>query len=627
MTTLCSYGCNSPAKFFLGKTQVPCCCSSLQQCPAHKSKRNRVKEAPKGAICFYCLSIAKYLLGKKQTPCCASTLFKCPKYHSLLASRPKGGRKPGEVISSNLLLPGCNSVCFYCKQPANYLIGKKSIPCCSSSLYSCPSIRQKKIDSRGRVTPNPDESLVCSYGCGSKALYLIGKEGKPCCSKASNSCHAISVKRESTTFNHYGVKNNFSSPEIQANITATCLAKYGGNPMLNPLIKEKRNRTNLERFGVRHSSQNPDVAKRISDSKMGVPIRQEAYQFVFIPPNEDKLCAYCGLKAYFYMGKTSLIPCCSTHFQCCPRYVEQRGVSIVIEDGAICSYGCGTPAKYKIGFNERPCCSASYQQCSAHILSHINTGGRPLQSPTSVVPVSKGLNIPCAYGCDQPSLFLVGRRNTPCCSSLASLCPAIPRTPMTVEAIYGNKTKRCSYGCGEIAEYAFSNGQVCCSDTYYDCPGHWKKVLSGGYTPKVYTLPSGKEIILQGFEPQVLEYMLGSGWREEEFQFDVNKRPVIRYEDEEGKSHAYYMDFYLPQANTVVEVKSLWTLCGLPRFTKINEAKRSACITAGYNFMLVVWDKTFKAQVVPSDLSLAKLVFDKSLHLVFSKLSRYGSCL
>ena len=620
MTLLCTYGCNLPAEFFLGKKQTPCCQPSLQQCPAHKNKRNRVEQAPEGIICFYCSGQAKYLLGKKQTPCCAPTLFECPQYHSLLTSRIKGGRKVGAVVSSEPISLGDGGVCFYCKKPAFYKVGKNSVLCCCSSLYSCPSIRQKKRNSSKTIINNDDDSLVCSYGCGSKAVYLIGKGETPCCSKASNNCYAVIAKREATTFDHYGVKSNFSSPEIRANIEATCLVKYGGNPMLNPLIKEKRGQTNLKRFGVRNSSQNPEVAKKISDSKKGVSIIQEAYQFIFIPSHEDRLCAYCGLKAYFYMGKTSLIPCCSTHFQCCPHYIEQKGISTLIEDGETCAYGCGNPAKYKLGFNERPCCSMSYQQCPAHILSHVNTGGRPYQSPNSVIPVSESLKIPCGYGCDKQALFLVGRRNTPCCSSYASMCPALPRTPMTIEAISENKTKRCSYGCGEIAEYAFSNGQVCCSETFYDCPGHWKKVLSGGFIPKAYTLPSGREVILQGFEPHILEYMLGSGWKEEEFQFDITQRPIIKYKDEEGKNHSYYMDFYLPKNKLVVEVKSLWTLCGTLAMAKITEAKRKACIAAGYTFMLLVWDKNLKAQVVPPDLDLTQLVFDKNLR--FSKLDK-----
>ena len=53
----------------------------------------------------------------------------------------------------------------------------------------------------------------------------------------------------------------------------------------------------------------------------------------------------------------------------------------------------------------------------------------------------------------------------------------------------------------------------------------------------------------------------------------------------EGKKHRYYPDFYIPEENLIIEVKSQWTL---DLHKDKNQAKFQAVKEAGFNFRLEV---------------------------------------
>ena len=246
--SLCIYGCNTPAQYYLGKKQTPCCQPSIQRCPAHKAKRHQTTLASEGGTCFYCTLPAKYLLGKKKTPCCSPKPFECSSYIAKLKNRSmvrKNPRKPRIAI----LLPSTQvEVCAYCRGKAAYLVGSKKTPCCTPSVYSCLSIKEKTSckDMWVAISGKAD----CFYGCGQLALYLIGKKKKPCCAKSPNSCPSSRKKKIATNLERLGVQYPFSSPEVRKKAEATCLQRFGGNPMSNKAIKEKKDLTNLAKFGL-----------------------------------------------------------------------------------------------------------------------------------------------------------------------------------------------------------------------------------------------------------------------------------------------------------------------------------------------------------------------------------------
>lgn len=103
------------------------------------------------------------------------------------------------------------------------------------------------------------------------------------------------------------------------------------------------------------------------------------------------------------------------------------------------------------------------------------------------------------------------------------------------------------------------------------------------YRHKKYTLPSGKIINLQGYEPQFLDYVFGNNiWKESDFDFTTFKIKYIF----EGKKHYYFPDFRIQTDNLVIEVKSSYIL--KRQGVEKNKAKRDATISAGYNYLMVM---------------------------------------
>jgi hypothetical protein len=104
-----------------------------------------------------------------------------------------------------------------------------------------------------------------------------------------------------------------------------------------------------------------------------------------------------------------------------------------------------------------------------------------------------------------------------------------------------------------------------------------------------YVFPSGKVVIVQGYEPRCIDELLQNGHSEEdiivgnvEIQKYVGKINYVGFDD---KVHRYYPDVYVPSLNKVIEVKSGYTL------TKdINIAKKkTATEKLGFNYELRVY--------------------------------------
>jgi len=104
---------------------------------------------------------------------------------------------------------------------------------------------------------------------------------------------------------------------------------------------------------------------------------------------------------------------------------------------------------------------------------------------------------------------------------------------------------------------------------------------------KELTLPSGRVVKLQGYEPQVLEQLL-TEYNEHDIYCEVksinNELGKILY-NFEGKERRYYPDFYIKSTNTIIEVKSQWTF---DKWKEKNLAKEQACLQQGFNFEFMI---------------------------------------
>ena len=61
------------------------------------------------------------------------------------------------------------------------------------------------------------------------------------------------------------------------------------------------------------------------------------------------------------------------------------------------------------------------------------------------------------------------------------------------------------------------------------------------------------------------------------------------YKTDHGKNHRYFPDFYHKESNTIIEIKSNYTMM---KDININYLKRDCALSSGYNFLFII-DKKY----------------------------------
>ena len=86
------------------------------------------------------------------------------------------------------------------------------------------------------------------------------------------------------------------------------------------------------------------------------------------------------------------------------------------------------------------------------------------------------------------------------------------------------------------------------------------KMSKNAYKNKLYTFPSGRTDMVQGYEPFGLDELMNIEKMNEDYIVTQrSKVPICWWIDENGKKHRYYVDIFIPSQNRCIEVKSTWT--------------------------------------------------------------------
>lgn len=109
-----------------------------------------------------------------------------------------------------------------------------------------------------------------------------------------------------------------------------------------------------------------------------------------------------------------------------------------------------------------------------------------------------------------------------------------------------------------------------------------RKARKSSYSSKSFTFPSGKEVVVQGYESFAIQKLL-CDFSEDEI--DVEVVPSINYEAG-GKRRIHHPDIFLPTVNKIIEVKSTYTL---DRSAYVYE-KMEAAISQGFRYEIWVMD-------------------------------------
>lgn len=100
-----------------------------------------------------------------------------------------------------------------------------------------------------------------------------------------------------------------------------------------------------------------------------------------------------------------------------------------------------------------------------------------------------------------------------------------------------------------------------------------------------------KPIYIQGYEPQALKWLRDNTNLEANqiIAGDYKKIPIINYFNKNpGRQRKYYPDFYIPDRNIIVEVKSSWSFLINKLIFENIKLKRKAVLKEGYKFRLMV---------------------------------------
>jgi len=110
------------------------------------------------------------------------------------------------------------------------------------------------------------------------------------------------------------------------------------------------------------------------------------------------------------------------------------------------------------------------------------------------------------------------------------------------------------------------------------------KSMKNSHRYKEYIWQTGEVSLVQGYETIVLAELENQGYRFQDVLTSASDMPEIYYEFE-GCSKRYIPDFFIPEKNLVIEVKSEYTL---KKEWDKNQAKFEATKQLGYNFSLEV---------------------------------------
>lgn len=121
-----------------------------------------------------------------------------------------------------------------------------------------------------------------------------------------------------------------------------------------------------------------------------------------------------------------------------------------------------------------------------------------------------------------------------------------------------------------------------------------------------------RTLLLQGYEEQAVRWLMRNRKiKLSDLAFTpAEGKPTVRYSLDK-RDRTYFPDFYHKPTNTIVEVKSKYTL-GINKGSsrnvlKLVKAKARACIELGYNFKLMLMDATGSLIPLPEDwLSMDK---------------------
>jgi hypothetical protein len=298
-------------------------------------------------------------------------------------------------------------------------------------------------------------------------------------------------KAKQTNMEKYGVEHSTQSKEVKDKIKASVLKNYGVEHISHcKEIKDKTKKTCLEKYGVEAPSQSKEIMNKMKQTnleKYGVENYLQTNKF------KDQYKATC---------------------------LEKYGVEYISQSKQI---------KEKI---KSTCLQKYGVTCTLH--SEEN------KEKIKKTWINK-------YGVDSPNQS---------------------------EEVKEKKKETCMDNYG--VEYPTQNSEI------------MEKSIKTSYKSKEYIFPSGRIDKIQGYEHYALdELIINEKMNESDIITGCKNVPTIWYSDDNNIKHRHYVDIFIPTQNMCIEVKSTWTAI---KGKNIIFLKQAAAKELGYKYEIWVYN-------------------------------------
>lgn len=391
----------------------------------------------------------------------------------------------------------------------------------------------------------------------SKIFIEIEKRGIYC-KKCMNDIKI--EKTKNTCLKKYGVPNSSSSKDVQEKVKKTNMQKYGREfAFQSEEIKEKIKQSNLQKYGVEFPTQNNEIMNKIKQTNLEkYGCETTLYAKEIRPKVQKKIMDKYGVEN---ISQNENIKDKKIKTSLKNWGVEYPTQNEVIKEKTrqtnLNNLGVEYPTQNESVRNKiKEMCLENYgveytwqSEDIKNKIKETNFNKLGVEYPSQSKDV-QNKNIETSlknWGVEHPSQNQFIKMKT-------------------------KETNLKKYG----VEYPIQNPEI------------MEKHIKSSHNRKNYEFPSGRIEIVQGYEPFALnQLIIYEKIDESDVIVGVKNVPEIKFIGEDGKSHRYYVDIYVPSQNKCIEVKSLYTY----NYNKsVNLLKEEAAKNLGYNFEFWIYD-------------------------------------
>jgi hypothetical protein len=378
-------------------------------------------------------------------------------------------------------------------------------------------------------------NFICKCGKTDKRKFNnIYKTGNCNC----NTCMVANavLKAKDTFIKNYGVSNPNKNKEIVDKRKNTIFDKYGviHTSQLDE-IKEKKKITCLKNHGV----SNPSKSQEIQNKKKITNLEKFGFEYNLQSP-EIRNKIKVTIKKKYDVEYISQVPS-----------IKEKVKNTVFE-----KYGFNNVSQVDIFKNKK-------------IETCLNNYGVKWALESNIIKEKAIKTMMDKYNVDNPSKSIIFQ-NKKIQTNLDRLGVEWPLSSQLIRD-KGIETCLIKYGCKNPMQH----------------PDIINKSQKNSFKLKPYILPSGLEIVLQGYEDKALD-ILTKIYCEDDIITERRNVPELWWSyPDDNKQHRHFVDIYIKSTNTCIEIKSNWTFEQNKEKTLL---KQKFAINLGYNYEIWILD-------------------------------------